>query len=301
MKNLAGKLGKLVFPDIEEKKSRRITIQIMAGLLLVLISIAGMKIYCYQETRQHQRFQQIKGTEIILPEIAEEKSGEGRKENPQETDETGGLGDMVETDKDNGKAEDTVTLIYDWDTLAETNADIKGWLCLPDTPIDLPVVGAPDNDYYLNHDFWKQEKSAGCPFMDKDTDQWDFNKTIYAHNMSRPSEAMFSPLLHYKDEAYFQSHRKLFYTECYGDTAEYQVMAVVKYNAGAIESWDFRTRNHADMESYNIWMEQLQEHALFYAEPDHAPEQILTLSTCDRSEYGKDGRLVIVAGKKDCS
>lgn len=307
MKNLAGKLGKLVFPGIEEKKSRRIMIQVTAGLLLALISIAGMNICCYQETKQHQRFQQIKGTEILLPEMSEEKSGDAIKENPQGPDETRDTDDMAETDKDNnqdngrGKAKDTITLTYDWDTLAETNADIKGWLYLPDTPIDLPVVGAPDNDYYLNHDFWKQEKSAGCPFMDKDTDQWDFNKTIYAHNMSRPSEVMFSPLLHYKDEAYFQSHRQLFYTECYGDTAEYQVMAVVKYNAGGIESWDFRTRNHADMESCRIWMGQLQEHALYYAEPDRAPEKILTLSTCDRSEYGKDGRLVIVAGKKDCS
>lgn len=304
MKDLAGRLGKLVFPDIEEKKSRRIMIQVTAGLLLALISIAGMKIYCYQETKQHQRFQQIKGTEVILPEIPEEKSGEAIKENPQEK----GKADVPETEKTDGTVDscendnaNTVTLTYDWDSLVETNADIKGWLYLPDTPIDLPVVGAPDNDYYLNHDFWKQEKSAGCPFMDKDTDQWDFNKTVYAHNMSHPSEAMFSQLIHYKDEAYFQSHRQLFYTECYGVTAEYQIMAVVEYNTNDMESWDFRTRNHADMESYNIWMEQLQERALYYAEPDHAPEKILTLSTCDRSEYGKDGRLVIVAGKKDCS
>lgn len=308
MKNLAGRLGKLVFPDAEEKKSRRIMIQVIIGLLLALISIAGMKIYCYQEMKQFQRFQQIKGTEILLPEIPEEKTGEIITENPQEkdkadvleTEKTDGTVDLCGNDNDNTNI-NTITLAYDWDSLVETNADIKGWLYLPDTPIDLPVVGAPDNNYYLNHDFWKQEKSAGCPFMDKDTDQWDFNKTIYAHNMSRPSEAMFSPLLHYKDEAYFQSHRQLYYTECYGDTAEYQIMAVVKYNAGDIESWDFRTRNHADMESYNIWMEQLQERALYYAEPDHAPGKIITLSTCDRSEYGKDGRLVIVAGKKDCS
>ena len=79
--------------------------------------------------------------------------------------------------------------------------------------------------------------------------------------------------------------------------AEYQIMAAVKYNAKDTGSWDFRTRNHPDMESYNLWMEGLEEHALYYAEPDHAPTQILTLSTCDRSEFGKDGRLVIVAGK----
>lgn len=294
MKNLAGKLGKLIFPDVEEKKSRRIMIQVVTGLLLALISIAGMKLYSYQETKQQQRFQQIKGLEIILPEITDEMETEPEKVEVQTAENTA----STNTSNEN---KNTVTFTYDWDSLMETNADIKGWLYLPDTPIDLPVVGASDNDYYLNHDFWKQEKNTGCPFMDKDTDQWDFNKSIYAHNMSRSSDAMFSPLLHYKDEEYFTSHRQFYYTECYGITAEYQIMAVVKYNAKDTGIWDFRTRNHADMESYNLWMEQLQERALYYAEPDSAPEKILTLSTCDRSEYGKDGRLVIVAGRKDCS
>ncbi len=297
MKDLAGKLGKLVFPDVEQKKSRRLMRQIIAGILIALFSIAGMKIYSYQEVKQQQRFQQIKGTEMILPEIPEQEAGEFIKEGPQETVSGNGIAGIAETDTDIDIDIDTVTFVYDWDSLVETNADIKGWLYLPDTPIDFPVVGTLDNDYYLNHDFWKQEKSAGCPFMDKDTDQWDFNKTIYAHNMSRPSEAMFSSLLNYKDEEYFTSHRQLYYTQCYGNTAEYQIMAVIKYNTKDTESWDFRTRNHANIESYNLWMEQLQEYALYYAEPDHAPTEILTLSTCDRSEFGKDGRLVIVAGK----
>ena len=29
-----------------------------------------------------------------------------------------------------------------------------------------------------------------------------------------------------------------------------------------LEEWDFRIRNHADMESYNAWMEQLQGRTL---------------------------------------
>lgn len=69
MKDLGGKLGKLVFPDVEEKKSRRIVIQIIAGLLIALLSVAGMLFYQHQEVKQQQKFQQIKGTEITLPEI----------------------------------------------------------------------------------------------------------------------------------------------------------------------------------------------------------------------------------------
>ena len=295
MKDLTGKLGKLIFPDVEEKKSMRIMVQIIIGLLIALISIAGMLIYSHQEVEQQQKFQQIKGMEIILPEISPAMPGEQEigfaKEKSPEAGGGNDTGDMEESDTN------TVTFSYDWDSLIDINADVKGWLYLPDTPIDLPVVGTSDNDYYLTHDFWKQKKSVGCPFMDKDTSQWDFNRTIYAHNMGGSSDAMFSPLLDFKDGDHFMAHRQLYYTECFGDTAEYQIMAVVKYNAKDTVSWDFRTRDHADMESYNLWMEQLQEHALYYAEPGHAPAEILTLSTCDRSEFGKDGRLVIVAGK----
>ena len=299
MKDLTGKLGKLIFPDVEEKKSRRIVVQVIIGLSIALLSMAGMLFYSHQEVRQRQKFQQIKGAEVTLPEILPDmpqniaggEEAEPTKEKSSEGESGNVMEDMGEADKY------TVAFPYDWDSPTEANGDIKGWLYLPDTPIDLPVVGAPDNDYYLTHDFWKQEKSAGCPFMDKDTGQWDFNRTIYAHNMGKTSGAMFSPLLKFKDRDYFMAHRQLYYTQCYGITAEYQIMAVVKYNAGDTGSWDFRTRNHADMESYNLWMEQLEEHALYYAEPDHAPAEILTLSTCDRSEFGKDGRLVIVAGK----
>ena len=29
---------------------------------------------------------------------------------------------------------------YDWDALGSENEDIKGWLCIPDTLINFPVV-----------------------------------------------------------------------------------------------------------------------------------------------------------------
>ena len=156
MKDLAGKLGKLVFPDVEEKKGRRIVIQIISGLFIALLSVAGMLFYQHQEVKQQQKFQQIKGTEITLPEeIPEEKETGPAKEKMPETENRNGMDDMGEIDTN------TVTFSYDWDSLVEANGDIKGWLYLPDTPIDLPVVGTLDNGYYLTHDFWKQKKSSG--------------------------------------------------------------------------------------------------------------------------------------------
>lgn len=258
----------------ENKDRKRITLQLIAGLFLIFISVTGVIIHKYSEQQQLKKFHGIartRETDVIIPQITMDKEGEDTKE--------------------------SITFSYDWHSLIDINSDIKGWLYLPDTSINFPVVGAADNDYYLKHDFWKNENNIGSPFMDKDTLAWDFNRTIYAHNMGKSSTLMFSALLNFKDETYFQEHNTLYYTECFGTTAEYQVMAVIQYDARDIETWDFRTRNHEDAESRTIWMEKLKERALYYTEPDYTPDKILTLSTCDRSEYGKDGRLIVVASK----
>lgn len=133
--------------------------------------------------------------------------------------------------------------------------------------------------------------------MDKDTQVWDFNRVIYGHNMGAGSDAMFSILLDYEKEDYFKENQTIYFTDVYGSTTEYQVMAVVKYSIDDLEEWDFRIRNHADMESYNAWMEQLQGRALYYEEPDHAPTSIITLATCDRRIFGKNGRFLVIAGR----
>ena len=90
------------------------------------------------------------------------------------------------------------------------------------------------------------------------------------HYSSRNTQAMFSTLLKYEQEDYFRDHPIIYFTDAYGSANAYQVMAVVKYSVDDLDEWDFRTRNHEDMESYNAWMEQLQGRALFYEEPDHA-------------------------------
>ena len=124
MKELAGKLGKLIFPDVEEKKSRRIMVQIITGLSIVLISIEGMLVYSRQEVKQQQKFQQIKGEEITLPEvppaIPEGKETGTAKEGLAEADSGEEQGDMGEIDTN------TVIIPYNWDSLMDANADVKG-------------------------------------------------------------------------------------------------------------------------------------------------------------------------------
>lgn len=293
-------LGEKLFPDLTERKRQRITVQIIVGISLAFVCMVGMGIFRYKAAKQLEKYQAIADTYAQLDTILEEEREKSQKEAAAELEE---LFSEIEADAERYRQEYEAEMrelgleAYDWDALCSENEDIKGWLCIPDTLINFPVVGTDDNAFYLSHDFSGDKDKAGCPFMDKDTQIWDFNRVIYGHNMGTGSEAMFSTLLKYEQEDYFREHPVIYFMDAYGSAAAYQVMAVVKYTIDDLGEWDFRIRNHADMESYNAWMEQLQGRALYYEEPDHAPTSIITLSTCDRRIHGKNGRFLVIAGK----
>ena len=293
-------LGEKLFPGLPEKKRQRIAVQIIVGISLAFVCMAGMGIFRYKAVKQLEKYQAIADAYAQLDAILEEEREKSQKEAAAELEE---LFSEMEADAERYRREYEAEMrekgleAYDWDALCSENEDIKGWLCIPDTLINFPVLGTDDNAFYLSHDFTGDNSSAGCPFMDKDTQVWDFNRIIYGHNMGTGSDAMFSTLLKYEQEDYFKENQTIYFTDAYGSAAAYQVMAVVKYSIDDLEEWDFRTRNHEDMESYDAWMEQLQGRALYYEEPDHAPTSIITLATCDRRVFGKNGRFLVVAGK----
>ena len=49
--------------------------------------------------------------------------------------------------------------------LQEINPDCVGWIQIPDTGLDYPVVYR-DNQYYLTHNFMNEKASAGAVFLD---------------------------------------------------------------------------------------------------------------------------------------
>lgn len=299
IKDLAGRLGERLFSDLPEKKRVRLTVQMIAGIFLAFAAIAGMGFFRYRAVKQLEKYQAIADAYAQPDTVLKEGREKSQKEAAAELEE---IFSEMEADAERYRQEYESEMrekgleVYDWDALCSANEDTRGWLCIPDTLINFPVVGTEDNAFYLSHDFTGDKSSARCPFMDKDTQVWDFNRVIYGHNMGAGSQAMFSTLLKYEQEEYFKEHQTIYFTDAYGSAAAYQVMAVVKYNIDDLAEWDFRTRNHEDMESYNVWMEQLQGRALYYEEPDHAPTSIITLATCDRRVYGKDGRFLVIAG-----
>ena len=84
--------------------------------------------------------------------------------------------------------------------LKKENEDIIGWLEIPDTNINFPVLQTNDNAYYMTHTYKKEESKDGSIFLDKDYN-WDLpssNLLLYGHNNKNGN--MFEGLVEYKDE-----------------------------------------------------------------------------------------------------
>ncbi|MGI6094808.1 MAG: class B sortase [Lachnospiraceae bacterium] len=91
--------------------------------------------------------------------------------------------------------------------LQEINKDIAGWIYIPDTSVDYPILLGED---YLEKDMEGRSSKAGSIFAYSDTDAQllDARVVVFGHNMRESS--MFGELKYYLDEEFRSAHGKLY-------------------------------------------------------------------------------------------
>ncbi len=175
--------------------------------------------------------------------------------------------------------------------LIEKNSDCIGWICIPETTVDYPVMHTPDwPQKYLRKNFDGAYSRAGVPFLQANANLQSDNLIIYGHNMNNGT--MFSDIVNYRDAEYCKAH-PLIELETEQGCKYYRVFAVVRMKT--TDPWyDFLTARTS--QEYDAAIETLKTKALF--ETDITPQygqQLITLSTC----YGSsdEDRLVVVAAE----
>jgi len=184
----------------------------------------------------------------------------------------------------------------DFTALQKKNADIYGWLTIPGTEIDYPVVqNEKDDSYYLTHSADRKEDSDGALFTEHAYNRADFSDrvtVIYGHHMK--SGAMFGNLQQIYTDA-FEEHRDI---TVYTPTEElhYQVFAAVPYsNRHILYYYDaFRMQ-----EAVEEFMEEIMSTRSIGATTDPTVtvgegDKLLVLSTCLQ---GDNTKRFLVIGK----
>lgn len=189
--------------------------------------------------------------------------------------------------KDPGGAEENFS--FDYQKLYAQNKDAVGWLRMPGTAINYPVVQGEDNTYYLSHTFLKTANYMGAIFLDSRIKQGFAakNPIVYGHNMG--NGAMFASLYNFREKVYYQAHPSF---ELYTKDGETDYAIFAAYEAAPdsdVYRYDF-----ADGQAYAAYLQQVAHLALYDTGVTvGAGDRILTLSTCVNDD--RDVRFVVQA------
>lgn len=159
-----------------------------------------------------------------------------------------------------------------------------GWIYVPDTHINYPVMQSEDNDFYLHHAADGSYLYAGSIFLDYrcDADFWGVSNILYGHNMSNRS--MFADVTNFTDRTYFDSHRYGWLTTENDVFCVYFFAVDVTENTGGIYNTD------AD---WRTVMSEVVNRAVIYDDIAISDtDKLLMLSTCTGAD--SSSRTVLV-------
>lgn len=195
--------------------------------------------------------------------------------------------------------------------LKEKNPDIIGWIKIPGTKIDYPVMWTPDNpEKYLRADFNGDYALCGLPFAAADcrissnADEQDCTNTlIYGHHMQ--DGTMFAELVDYEKQEFADKHRIIEYDRIFEDGSyraeKYEVIAAFKTEVNTGRESEFKYYKYTDISSekqLNQFVEMVSQRNLIPRNMDiSVGTKLLTLSTCSYHVADKNGRFIVIATK----
>ena len=191
-----------------------------------------------------------------------------------------------------GKEQPELESLVDLSALQAKYPDIKGWISIPGTCVDYPVLqsSADNPEYYLRRTYKGEHRTAGSIFFQWDCSAESQNTVVYGHNMN--DGTMFAVLQKMADEAFQKEHSQILLQTSDG-LQEYQVAAVLKTD---IQKLPFNRTEFADDADFLSFQKELFAQSLY--KPETIPGvdcRLLTLVTC--SYEWESARTVVVAAE----
>lgn len=196
----------------------------------------------------------------------------------------------------------------DWDALKEINDEIVGWITIPDTKIDYPVLYHEGDDrynqYYIKRTYKKESSEYGSIFIDYRSTEAEKSRNVIMHGHDMLDGSMFAGLLGYSpkgdlkgDLEFYQEHPVITFNTPDGD-AKYKIISMFKtstrYEHGEFFNY-MQGEFNSDAEFMNFVYNMRVRSFFDIPVTCNENDQIITLSTCCYEFY--QWRLVVVARK----
>lgn len=226
---------------------------------------------------------------ISLPPLSSDVSGELAFVDTISTD-------IMDIDTMNSKDKEIFDIAIDQSTIKELtttykeiNEDVLGWIYIPNTIINYPILYREDDDldFYLTHNIYKEEDKAGAIYLDTSSKGVIYGMSLISgHSMS--DKTMFGNLLNYKIQDWADTHRDIYIYDGI-DIKKYQVFACVLLNANN----EKLKVGFSSMYERLDYLENIKNRSMITTVDIKNPLDILVLNTCS---YEADNFRCLVFG-----
>lgn len=249
------------------------------AVIIISLSLLAFSFVFYNNKKSEENATSIKNdiTEYLddkisnIPEKEPTPEIKDNNQNENKTPEEPSIPNEDTTPKDNRNP-----IIV---ALKELNDETVGWLNVPGTNIDYPVVKAKDNAYYLRHNFKKEKDYNGWVFMNylNSAEMLDKNTIIFAHNRYY-SNIMFGTLNKVGKKTWYQNIKDNLIT--YSDiNKEMKWEVFAAYTVPVTD--DYLETNFSTDEDFNNFIKMIRSRSVISSDLEiKSTDKILTLSTC---------------------
>lgn len=180
-------------------------------------------------------------------------------------------------------SDDPIEKTIDFAELDKINSEVIGWIYIPNTSIDYPIMQSEDDEKYLTTTLRNETNETGSIYIEKYNTK-DFSDPVtimYGHTVfadDKSYDAMFSDLQKYKEESFMQENPYIYvYTP--DKTIKYQIFSCVTFDDRYILG-NYQFKDPTDFQDY---IDELRNTpgAIVNRDLDITQDsKVLTLSTC---------------------
>lgn len=167
------------------------------------------------------------------------------------------------------------------ENLKEINPDVVGFITVPNTVINYPVVIPTEDEgssYYLTHNYKKEYSSYGSIFVDSSCPEGLQSKNILLHGHNMNNGSMFAAILNYSDIDFYRETPTIQF-----DNSDWEVFAINKLNVDSSQGtiFDYLQCGFATDENFLNYINEVRERSLIDTSVKiNEDDQIMLMSTC---------------------
>lgn len=194
----------------------------------------------------------------------------------------------------------------------QINPHTVGWITIPDTNIDYPLLYTTNTDYYTHRGYYQEYSKNGVIWFDADTrfdangDPISSNSIIYGHNWTNcwnpirigdAQDIMFGQLAAYHYEDFGKSHPAIYITTPSGQH-KYEIFTAFYTDLSFKYYYAELPATGAPLTMQQMIDQATAKSQYSFGVKASASDKIITLSTCTRIMGAGDNQRFVVMAKK---